>query len=239
MTDPEKVNRIPAADTADFASWHFPEVAAGHIVPAASEAVRRQRAREAELVHRSLTASELESITARAHAEGVEQGRARGLEQGHAEGLERGLAEGRRRVDEQVARLRQLQQRLLFPLGEQRDALEQALWSLAKTLARMILEREPSADAAAVLQVVRTAVAALPQGAENIQVFLNPEDLELLGAGADPAWQVRPDPALGPGDCRVATRHSLVDFTRETRLRQLLQSLDDVLPPGGEHDPPG
>lgn len=236
MIDPEKANRIPAADSTGFDSWRLPEVAAGHIVPAASEAVRRERAREAELVHRSLTARELESITLQArdegYADGHAAGTARGHEEGYAAGLEEGRAAGRAQIERETARLKGLQKSLLSPIEEQREALDRALHALAVALASAIIEREPGTHPDVLGSLVRRAVAALPQGADNIQVHLHPDDLTLLQAEGlnEPAWQLLPDPAMTPGGCRVSTRHSLVDFTRETRLRQLLESLQSSLP---------
>lgn len=232
-----KVNRIPAVESGDFRRWPLPEVSAGHIVPAATEAVSRP---QPEAARNSLTAADLEQISREAyedgHREGVGRGYAEGHAQGHAEGhsqgREQGLAAGAEEISAVVARLSRVCEQLLQPLDEQRIALQSGLTELALQLARAVIGRDPVTEPAQVAMAVEQALAALPAGAEGIEVFLHEADLELLehSERLRPEWRLTADASLQPGDLRLRTRHSVVDFTRETRFRQLLAALLDDRP---------
>lgn len=240
------INRIPAARSGDFSQWSLPEVSAGHIVPAASESARRHREREADTVYKSLTASELETITREAYADGRREGLASGHAEGHREGFaqgrEEGLAAARAQIEDELGRAASLLQQLLQPLEQQRAELEESLTQLSLELAHAVIGRDPVTEPQQVLAAVTQAVAALPAGAEGIEVYLHPDDAALLEQAnlVRQEWRLLQDPHLRPGDCRLRTRHSVVDFTRETRFRQLLAALlEERSQPGGDadHDP--
>ena len=238
-----KANRIPAADSGDFRRWPLPEISTGHIVPAASEAKRRP---EPEAVRNSPTAAELEQIRREAYEdgrrEGVERGYTDGHAQGHAEGYSQGQEQGRAAgagdITAAVERLSRLYDQLLRPLDEQRVALQSGLTELALQLARMVIGRDPVTEPAQVAAAVEQALAALPAGAEGIEVFLHEADLELLEQSGRlrPEWRLTADAKLQPGDLRLQTRHSVVDFTRETRFQQLLAALLDDRPNVGNQE---
>ena len=240
----DKDNRIPAAESGDFEQWPLPEISAGHIVPAATEAARR---RQPEPAHHSLTAAELEQISAEAYAEGhragAERGYAEGHTQGHSEGYsqgrEQGRAAGAQEIAAAVARFGRLCEQLLQPLDEQRAALQDSLTELTLQLARAVIGRDPVTEPAQIAATVEQALAALPAGADGVDVFLHTADLELLERSEwlRPEWRLVADAGLQPGDLRLRTRHSVVDFTRETRFRQLLAALLEERPGIGDGQP--
>jgi flagellar assembly protein FliH len=83
-------------------------------------------------------------------------------------------------------------------------------------------------DRAQVVSVLRSALKALPVGAENIRIYLNPLDFESIKAlreRHDESWRLLEDDQLMPGGCRIETEHSQVDATLETRLQQLIAQL--------------
>ncbi|NLC00593.1 MAG: flagellar assembly protein FliH, partial [Pseudomonas formosensis] len=79
-------------------------------------------------------------------------------------------------------------------------------------------------------QVLRGALKALPVGAEQIRIYLNPTDFETVRAireRHEESWRLLEDDQLLPGGCRVEAEHSQVDASRETRLQQVIQQLHD------------
>lgn len=238
-----KPNRIPAADSGAYRNWSVPEIAdGGHVVPAAAEVARSQRERAADTVYSSLTASELESITQQAqdegYREGLESGRCEGHREGFAAGRSEGLEAAREEVDATLERFTRLSEQLLQPLEQQRTDLQQSLTELTLALARAVIGRDPVTAPAQVLAAVEQALAALPAGADGIEVRLHPADLELLreSGRALPEWRLLEDSGLAPGDVGVRTRHSVVDFTRETRFQQLLAALLEEGPRAAAED---
>ncbi len=218
-------NRIPAADSQDFANWHLPEVATGHVVE--SVLGRGNRDPGNEVVARALTARQLEAITSQAQREGHAQGHGDGRREGLAMGLAEGRIAARQELAQQVQQLQSLMQQLQEPLDEQQGSIETALTQMALDIARAVLDREAAVSAEQLLPIVRKAVRELPVGSRNITVLLHPKQLELIkGVSEWPAhWQLQADSRIDVGGCRVVTEHGLVDYTVELRFRQVAAGL--------------
>ena len=236
-----KGNRIPAEQSEGFNTWRLPAVEEGNIIGVEATRPRPDAAPADEpdrVLYTTITAGQLEKITQEAYDEGREQGYSDGLEEGRRKGHEQGLASGRQaaraELNDHLARLQGVLAELLDPLADQRDTLEQALVTLAGEMGRALAQRELSVDAAALRAVVAEAVAALPVGTQQLRVLLNPADRELLRQAPLPGdWQLVDDPAITAGGCRVEGGHSLVDFTLESRVRELVDALlqRDAAPP--------
>lgn len=184
------------------------------------------------------TAEQLQEITDAAeqegfkkgHQEGVAAGRTEGKKLGYDEGLQQGrdtaAKESARTLTQQVANLTAIAEQLIEPITSQSQQLEQTLLGLVTALTRQLVMRELTTEPADILAVVHEALAALPVGAGNIRLTLNPDDLAVVETYAQETlqdWQFVGDSSLMPGGCRVQTRESLVDFTVETRLAALLE----------------
>jgi flagellar assembly protein FliH len=195
---------------------------------------------EAGLQVQPFTAEQLQALTEAAEKEGFDKGFADGLGKGFEEGLKRGAAEGRREamakaeaeasaeLSAELARLQQVAAQLLEPISTQNAQLEQVLLGMVCGLTRQLIGRELVADAGDILAVVRQALAALPVGAKQIRIFLNPDDLALVEAYAQEKyqdWQFFGDSTMLPGGCRLETGESLVDYTVETRMNALLEQV--------------
>lgn len=98
-------SRIPAVDSSGFENWTLPDVASGK--PAT------ERDAGNRIVARSLTARQLEEITAQAHREGF----AHGVREGRAAGFTQGQAAGRDAVMQQIAQLQGVMKQLLDPIA--------------------------------------------------------------------------------------------------------------------------
>lgn len=208
-------SRIPADQSSAFENWTLPEVAAG------KPAVERDNGNR--VVARSLTARQLEEITAQAHREGFVHGVREGRAAGFAQGQTEGRTAAREELKQQIAQLQAVMKQLLEPIAEQNAAIETAMTQLSLDIARAALAREPALDAQALMPIVRRAIRELPVGERNLTVLLHPQQLERVRDCAEwpPNWRLQADSRLDVGGCKVLTEHSLVDFSVEMRFRQI------------------
>ncbi|MDO6705191.1 flagellar assembly protein FliH [Photobacterium sp. 1_MG-2023] len=191
-----------------------------------------------------LTAADLEDIRQSAYEEGVEEGRAaghaEGFEAGHQEGLaaghlegmeagrEEGLAVGQGTIDEHVASLNAIIEKLATPLQQVDQAVEQLMVEMVVALTRELIRVEVQTNPQMILSTVREAVASLPLASQHITVQLHPEDLALIQAAystqelENRRWQLQSEPGLSRGDVQIAAGDSTVDFCIEERIRHLL-----------------
>ncbi|MDP4546738.1 flagellar assembly protein FliH [Marinobacter sp. MDS2] len=205
-----------------------------------------QVAREEEV--KPLTAANLQDIREAAREDGYQEGReagyqegfAQGRTEGHQEGMTAGEAEGREQGRQQaaeavqqenasqMARLDQVLGELLAPIARHEEELESALVNLTTVLARAVVFRELSIDTSQIRDVVRKALKSLPPAADNVRVFIHPDDFEPVSEVAE-RMEAKPsiiqDDSLMPGGCRVETRNSLVDYTVEKRFQRAVQNM--------------
>lgn len=185
-----------------------------------------------ELAYTPMTAEQLQEITEaaeqegfdRGYGEGVAQGLAAGKKQGYEDGLAQAQAHVQETLAQQVSQLLQVAEALVEPIGQQEQQLQQLLLRYVTTLTEQVIGRELKQDIQQLLSVIERAMQALPVGAENVKVALNPDDLALVTAHAgeqDPDWLFVSDPHLQPGGCRIETAESLVDFSVESRVKVL------------------
>lgn len=265
MTEKKASNRIAAEDAPDYRAWHLPLIDDNGKVLSSAEKEARDEAKakarqasekveEAELEGRTsagISAQDLEAIVEQAEKEGFAQGREAGFEKGQAEGYEagqqQGLMEMRQQMVEQQQRFAQLAEALFDPLQAQDDDLEQMLVDTLCTLTRSVVQRELQTDSGEIVALVRQAIEALPAGADNLQITLNPDDLAAVEDYAEAHqfinWRFSVDPDMLPGGCVVRTQVSRVDYSAERRLAEVLEqfvskqfSLPDEGTPGPEPD---
>ena len=106
--------------------------------------------------------------------------------------------------------------------------LEQALVHLSSGMARALIKNLPQIDEQVMLAVARQALAELPDGSENIQLLVHPNDAEVLLDAArqqGESWQIVADASLVSGGCIVKSQHSFVDFTLDTRFQLMLEEM--------------
>jgi len=175
------------------------------------------------------------------HSEGLAQGRAEGhtegVRQGYEEGYRAGLAAGQetgeaaaREAGEaewtpRIARLQGMLDLLAQPLQAVDEQVQEELLHLAVVLAQQLYRRALHLDHAAVVGVVREAMALLPSAALEPQVHLHPEDIEIVAPHLKPAeqrrWALIPDPGLERGGCVVESANTRIDATVQARLTAL------------------
>ncbi len=175
-----------------------------------------------------LTLEELESIRQEAYNEGFATGEKEGF---HSTQL-KVRQEAEVVLNAKVASLERLMSSLMAPLAEQDQQLEKAMIGLVKHITRQVIQRELKTDSTQIGQVLREGLKLLPMGAENIRLFINPQDFEQIKAlreRHDESWRIVEYDSLQPGGCRIETEHSRIDASIETRIKQAMSQLLDQL----------
>src|SRR5690606_2114339 len=116
--------------------------------------------------------------------------------------------------ERRVAELEALMSHLMEPIRDQDEQIEDMLLELVETMVRQVVQRELHSDSSQIRQVLRGALKALPVGAEQIRIYLNPTDFETVRAireRHEESWRLLEDDQLLPGGCRVEAEHSQVD----------------------------
>lgn len=178
---------------------------------------------ELEVV-KPFTVEELEQIRQEAYNDGFSTGEKDGFHAGQLKGQQ----EARNALNARLAEFEALMNQLMKPLQTQDEQIEDMLLQMLEAMLREVLQREMRADQTQILQVLRGALKALPVGAGNIRIYLNPDDFDAVKAlreRHEESWRLLEDDSLMAGGCRIETEHSQVDATLETRLQQLISQL--------------
>ena len=159
----------------------------------------------------------------------LEEARREGALQGRAEGL----AEARQGLQELTRSLAAACLRLRALDADCRARAEELVVTLALATAERVLRRTVTQDPAAIVEPVKTALAALP-APEDVVVRVHPACAALLQAhwdelresGPTPAGlRVVADPSVAAGGCLVETPHSVVDATLAAQLEEARRRL--------------
>jgi len=167
---------------------------------------------------------------------GLDQGRAEGFPQGQSEGLQRGVEEGRAMALNQFEQLAKPVDSMLRSLKKLKTDLRAAQRSevvdLVGKIARQVIRAELALQPVQLLTLVEEALAVMPPSREQVEVFLNPEELRRI-MELDPKrakkWTLLPDPALEPGECRVRAGDNEVDAGCQGRLAAVMEQVHDQL----------
>lgn len=148
-------------------------------------------------------------------------------ERGHADGLLEGREAARRELAQFRDRFEGLLVAIARPLQSLDAATERELTGLAMVVARRVIAHELHTHPALIQQAVQEAAAALPSARRGLRIHLHPEDLTLLreSNAIDVHWELLPDPALAPGDCRLETESSRLDARVEARLASIVDAV--------------
>jgi flagellar assembly protein FliH len=164
----------------------------------------------------------LDPTTAAVVEQAVAAARAEAYREGEAAGRAAAIAAAERAVAAVTGALDGLQ----AEAAAQRDAACRADLELAAELATDVLDRTPPDDALVLLDRIRAVVAMLDD--DPLEVRLHPDDLAALeptGGALDGRLRCIPDPAVGPGEARIAgtwggaalTRRALLDAAAAAR----------------------
>ncbi len=173
-----------------------------------------------------LTASQLEAVYRQAREEGFTEGRGAGEKRGYREGLDSGKTE----VRTKIAQLEALLNCLAAPLEDLDSRVEESLVSLAMSVARHLVRREIKTDPGQVVAVVRETMTALPVASPRVELYLHPEDANLVRdrlavSDSESKWRIVEEPMLTRGGCRVVTETSQIDATVENRVAAVVAKI--------------
>ena len=167
---------------------------------------------------------------------GLDQGRADGFPVGQSEGLQRGVEEGRAMALAQLDELSKPIDAMLKGLKklktDMRAAQRKEVVDLVGKIARQVIRAELALQPVQLLALVEEALSVMPPSRDQVEVFLNPEELRRV-LELDPKrakkWTLLPDPALEPGECRVRSGDNEVDAGCQGRLSAVMDQVRDQL----------
>lgn len=191
-------------DTLEFSEWALPSIQ----IPTEKERAENERLN-------IMTAESIEALQKKAYQEG------------HEQGMQQGLADGAESIRKSVARLEGVFNTLHEPLKELDEAVVEQMVALAISVARQIIRREIKTDPSQIIAAVREAIAVLPVGSRQLQVYLNPADALIVKEAMaispdDHRWKIIDDPTLTQGGCKVVTEKSSIDASIEERITRIM-----------------
>jgi len=251
MSDQAKYkDRIPfeTLDAKDsVSSWSLPSMGSNKPVVRSKSRDNKNKPKANEKIEtvarpkkvKPLTADELERITEEARKEGFQQGLKEGTEQGIREGNkvgektgeQRAYGEARKEIESLQNRLRSIATALFDPMQNKNNELENTVVDIALNLTQSLLRAEISTNPYLLVDIVKQCLSVLPTNFENVRVYLNQNDVELLEKLKSPQaekWQLNVDENLTTGGCRVETDQSEVDYSVEERLAGYLEKVASI-----------
>jgi flagellar assembly protein FliH len=159
----------------------------------------------------------------------LEEARREGALQGRAEGL----ADARQGLQALTNSLTAASERIRALEAECRARAEELIVTLALATAERVLCAEVAQNPSAILEPVKSALAALPSSGDVVirvhpacAALLRAHREELMESGPGPAGlRVVADPSVTPGGCLVETPHSVVDATFPVQLEEARRRL--------------
>jgi len=153
-------------------------------------------------------------------------------EEGHKRGYDDGYRAGQEQAVQQAQRLRSLMEHLAKPLVHLDDEVERMLVDLACSVARRVLDAELHIDERRVLELVRSALAVLPEELREVRLYLNPVDAVLVREYLVPPpeitrFRMLDDAQLTRGDCRIQTELLVLDARLDARIEHVRTSLHE------------
>ena len=154
------------------------------------------------------------------------------LEQVAQQRLQEGLKQGRAEATAEFTSQLNAMQTLVAQLSDihlDLAPLVAYIEQLALTLARSVLRQPELRNEDYYRALMHEALAALPLTArQDLQLFLHPSDLAALRPlleRANPGLDLQADPALQPGDLRLASGHTEIEERLQLRLEEAFMAL--------------
>jgi flagellar assembly protein FliH len=167
---------------------------------------------------------------------GLARGQEDGYEAGRAAGQESGRDEGRRETTvayDQLARPVDAMLKSLKKLrADYRAAQRKEVVDLVAKVARQVIRAELALQPVQIMALVDETLASMPPTREEIDVFLNPEELKRISE-LDPKrakrWNLIADARLDAGECRIKAGDNEVDAGCHQRLAAVMEQVDNQL----------
>lgn len=148
---------------------------------------------------------------------------AKGFNEGHSKGLLQAQTETNRRLQT----LDLVLNALAKPYEDVNQQALDTLAMLAGKIARCLVKRELRTEPETIIALVRDTVSILNSSAEKLNVYLNPEDAQLIQGitrttAEKSRWKLIDDPLIPRGDCRVTSRDATVDGSLMARINTII-----------------
>ncbi|MEX1667543.1 FliH/SctL family protein [Zhongshania guokunii] len=210
-----------------YQSWKPPEVNATSIQRPHAE-VNTQRSEP--MVNEPRMADD--TIVAEDVKNAIEMQRKQAYDAGFQQGMDDAKQESQRLLAEQSQQLQLALAALREPQKWIDSELERELFLMTLAISKQLLRHELSLRPELIENLIHKAVAALPLSNGGFEIFLNPEDAEVLrglhedrNEPLDPAWRLIEDPAISRGGCRINSDHSRIDEQLETRIQHVVAEM--------------
>lgn len=173
----------------------------------------------------------------RGQEDGFEAGRQQGTAQGRDEGRQEtlvGFDELARPVDAMLKSLKKLR-------ADYRAAQRKEVVDLVAKVARSVIRAELALQPVQIMALVDETLASMPPTRDEIDVYLNPEELKRVSE-LDPKrakrWNLIADARLDQGECRIRAGDNEVDAGCTQRLAAVMDQVDKQLQAadGGDDD---
>lgn len=173
---------------------------------------------------------------------GLVRGQQDGYDSGRTDGVSQGREEGRnetlvaldklaRPVDAILKNLRQVR-------ADYRAAQRKEVVDLVAKVARQVIRAELALQPVQLLALVDETLASMPPTREEIDVFLNPEELKRI-TELDPKrakrWNLIADARLDAGECRIKAGDNEVDAGCHQRLNACMEQVSSHLQLAADH----
>lgn len=147
-------------------------------------------------------------------AELIEKARAEAFEAGRSEGF----AAGRSDMDGAISRIDGALRTAVSDLSQIRSNAVSETIEAAFDVAAFVIGQAPADDGAAVAARIREAIAALDE--ETMTIAIHPQDWDAVSSlvRLPNGVTMERDPALRPGEARIAGRWATAELTREAAL---------------------
>jgi flagellar assembly protein FliH len=218
-----------------FRPYHFPPLAQ-FIAAGAAKRARSSSSATPDEDWQNAVADGYRQGQREGYEVGLDEGRTDGYDAGYAEGAERGIAEGRRQALAELEQMAKPVDSMLRSLKkmktEFRNAQRKEVVDLVGKIARQVIRAELALQPVQMLNLVDEALAAMPPTRDEVEVFMNPEELKRIQE-LDPKrakkWNLMADPALDLGECRVRAGDHEVDAGCQGRLAACMSQVRDSL----------
>lgn len=160
-------------------------------------------------------------------ARDIEQLRKEAQAKGYAEGHDKGLQQAQAETNRRLQTLDMLLNAMAKPYEDIDTQTVETLAKLAGKIARCLVKRELRTEPETVIALVRDTVSILNSSAEKLNVFLNPDDAQLIQtitrtSSEKSRWKIIDDPLIPRGDCRVTSRDATVDGSLMARINTVI-----------------
>ncbi len=116
--------------------------------------------------------------------------------------------------------------------ADYRAAQRKEVVELVAKVARQVIRAELALQPTQLLALVDETLAAMPPTRDEIDVYLNPEELKRI-VELDPKrakrWNLMADPRLAAGECRIRAGDEEVDAGCQQRLAAVMEQVDAQL----------